>query len=240
MWFQAREDVICMLKAKPTAPQALESRYGFAVPGSALQALQRDGFIKGTERHSHSVYQKPMIEVSYHYHTQRCFCWAYGKYQTCSKKNFCGWMLIHHCSLNNLLGSSIPIRSPNTITVVDSLMRLFLMGSIVHFVQLFFLVRPWISCHCSFPAGSSAGEAQRDVPQDARSVAARWEMPPSHRPRAGHRETQTCRLHEQEWRLHQPVGAGERKVRREREIWAWTQNDIQHEKQCHCLDAWVH
>ncbi|XP_034530657.1 filamin-A-interacting protein 1-like [Notolabrus celidotus] len=60
---QAREDVICMLRAKPTAPEALESQHGSAAPGSALQALQRDGFITGTEQHNHSVYQKPMIEL---------------------------------------------------------------------------------------------------------------------------------------------------------------------------------
>ena len=64
MWFQAREDVIGMLKSKQTEPEALESRYGSAVPNSALQALQRDGFNTGTEPHNHSVYQKPMAEVS--------------------------------------------------------------------------------------------------------------------------------------------------------------------------------
>lgn len=71
LWFQAREDVIYMLKSKPTVPEALESRYGSVVPGSALQALQRDGSITGTEPHSHSVYQKPMLEVS---QSRHCFC----------------------------------------------------------------------------------------------------------------------------------------------------------------------
>ncbi|XP_076604694.1 filamin-A-interacting protein 1-like [Chaetodon auriga] len=60
---QAREDVISMLKSKPALPEALESRYGPVAPGSALQALQRDGFITGTEPHDHSVYQKPMAEL---------------------------------------------------------------------------------------------------------------------------------------------------------------------------------
>ncbi|KAM9340807.1 filamin-A-interacting protein 1-like [Symphorus nematophorus] len=60
---QAREDVISMLKCKPTVPETLESRYGSAVPGSALQALQRDGIITGTQPHNHSVYQKPMVEL---------------------------------------------------------------------------------------------------------------------------------------------------------------------------------
>ncbi|XP_070835067.1 filamin-A-interacting protein 1-like [Chaetodon trifascialis] len=61
---QAREDVISMLKSKPALPEALESRYGPVAPGSALQALQRDGFIAGgTEPHNHSVYQKPMAEL---------------------------------------------------------------------------------------------------------------------------------------------------------------------------------
>uniref|UniRef100_UPI0037E8CF18 filamin-A-interacting protein 1-like n=1 Tax=Semicossyphus pulcher TaxID=241346 RepID=UPI0037E8CF18 len=62
---QAREDVICMLKTKPTAPGALESCYGSAAPGSALQALQRDGFITGTVPHNHSVYQKPLVELEH-------------------------------------------------------------------------------------------------------------------------------------------------------------------------------
>ncbi|XP_029316562.1 filamin-A-interacting protein 1-like [Cottoperca gobio] len=57
---QAREDVICILKSKQTVPEGLESRYGSAAPGSALQALQRDGSITGTE---HNVYQKPMVEL---------------------------------------------------------------------------------------------------------------------------------------------------------------------------------
>ncbi|XP_019940616.2 filamin-A-interacting protein 1-like [Paralichthys olivaceus] len=60
---QAREDVIGMLKSKQTEPEALESRYGSAVPDSALQALQRDSFLTGTEPHNHSVYQKPMAEL---------------------------------------------------------------------------------------------------------------------------------------------------------------------------------
>lgn len=54
-----------MLQAKPTAPEVLESRYGSAVPSSALQALQRDGSITGAEPHCNSVYQKPMHEVSH-------------------------------------------------------------------------------------------------------------------------------------------------------------------------------
>ncbi|XP_072221655.1 filamin-A-interacting protein 1-like [Leuresthes tenuis] len=60
---QAREDVICMLKSQQTPPEALESQYGCTVPGSALKALQRDGFITGTKTHNHSVYQKPMAEL---------------------------------------------------------------------------------------------------------------------------------------------------------------------------------
>lgn len=53
-----------MLKSKPTGLEGLESRYGSAVPCSALQALQRDSFITGSEPHNQSVYQKPMAEVS--------------------------------------------------------------------------------------------------------------------------------------------------------------------------------
>ncbi|TDG98623.1 hypothetical protein EPR50_G00202790 [Perca flavescens] len=60
---QAREDVICMLKSKQTVPEDLESRYGSTSPGSALTALQRDGFITGSKPDDHSVYQKPMVEL---------------------------------------------------------------------------------------------------------------------------------------------------------------------------------
>ncbi|KAG7510927.1 hypothetical protein JOB18_036093 [Solea senegalensis] len=60
---QAREDVISMLKSKQSVPAGLESRYGSAAPNSALQALQRDSFITGTEAHNHSVNQKPIAEL---------------------------------------------------------------------------------------------------------------------------------------------------------------------------------
>lgn len=66
MLLQAREDVIYMLKSKPTPPEVMESRYGSVAPNSALQALQRDGVITGTEsQHSNSVHQKPLVEVSH-------------------------------------------------------------------------------------------------------------------------------------------------------------------------------
>ncbi|TNN83041.1 Filamin-A-interacting protein 1 [Liparis tanakae] len=60
---QAREDVICMLKSKQTVSEDHESRYGSAGPGSALTALQRDGFITGSESQDPNVYQKPMVEL---------------------------------------------------------------------------------------------------------------------------------------------------------------------------------
>uniref|UniRef100_A0A674NF19 Filamin A interacting protein 1 n=1 Tax=Takifugu rubripes TaxID=31033 RepID=A0A674NF19_TAKRU len=60
--FKAREDVIYMLKSRPAPPEALESRYGSAVPGSALQALQRDRFAAG-EPHGPGVNQKPVAEL---------------------------------------------------------------------------------------------------------------------------------------------------------------------------------
>lgn len=65
MCLQAREDVIYMLKSKQRSPEILESQYGSAVPACALQALQRDGLITGAKPHGHSVYQKPMVEVSH-------------------------------------------------------------------------------------------------------------------------------------------------------------------------------
>lgn len=64
LFCQAREDVIYMLKSRPTPSEALESRYGSTVPGSALQALQRDGAATGCQAHSPSVYEKPVAEVS--------------------------------------------------------------------------------------------------------------------------------------------------------------------------------
>lgn len=73
-------------------------------------------------------------------------------------------------------------------------------------------VTPCQYCAVS-PAGAPAGEAQRDVQEDAGTAPDGGEVPPSHRARAGHGETQTRRLHEQERRLHQPSGAGEREVR---------------------------
>lgn len=66
---QAREDVIYMLKSKPTPLEVMESRYGSAAPNSALQALQRDGVVAGTvSQHSNSngVYHKPLAEVRHH------------------------------------------------------------------------------------------------------------------------------------------------------------------------------
>ncbi|KAF6717916.1 Filamin-A-interacting protein 1 [Oryzias melastigma] len=60
---QAREDVIFMLKSQQTSPELLESQYGCVVPGSALNALQRDGFITGSKQHKSSVYQKPAAEL---------------------------------------------------------------------------------------------------------------------------------------------------------------------------------
>ncbi|XP_061599499.1 filamin-A-interacting protein 1 [Cololabis saira] len=60
---QAREDVICMLKSYQTPPEDVESRYGCAVPGSPLKALQRDSFITDEKSHTGSVYQKPMAEL---------------------------------------------------------------------------------------------------------------------------------------------------------------------------------
>uniref|UniRef100_UPI003AAFB4E5 filamin-A-interacting protein 1-like n=1 Tax=Centroberyx gerrardi TaxID=166262 RepID=UPI003AAFB4E5 len=60
---QAREDVIHILKSKQTRPEVLESRYGSAAPGPALQALQRDGLITGTKPHDHNIYHKPMVEL---------------------------------------------------------------------------------------------------------------------------------------------------------------------------------
>ncbi|XP_061699840.1 filamin-A-interacting protein 1-like [Syngnathoides biaculeatus] len=60
---QAREDVIDMLKSKQTPQVSTGSPDSSAASRSALRALQRDGLIAGTPPHTHSVYQKPMIEL---------------------------------------------------------------------------------------------------------------------------------------------------------------------------------
>ncbi|XP_061650778.1 filamin-A-interacting protein 1-like isoform X1 [Phyllopteryx taeniolatus] len=60
---QAREDVINMLKSKQTHQVTVVSADSSAAGCSAFQALQRDGLIAGTPPHTHSVYQKPMIEL---------------------------------------------------------------------------------------------------------------------------------------------------------------------------------
>lgn len=53
-----------MLKSKQTSAETVESRYGSAVPTSALQALQRDSSMAASEPLHHSVYHEPMAEVS--------------------------------------------------------------------------------------------------------------------------------------------------------------------------------
>lgn len=60
--------------------------------------------------------------------------------------------------------------------------------------------------------GPSGGQTEGYVQTDAGAAAAGWEMPPPHRHGAGQREAKAHRLHQQEWRLHQPAGAGEREV----------------------------
>lgn len=61
-------------------------------------------------------------------------------------------------------------------------------------------------------AGPPGAETEGDVPTDAGAAAAGWEVSPPHRDGAGQGETQAHGLHEQEWRLHQPAGAGAREV----------------------------
>lgn len=66
---------------------------------------------------------------------------------------------------------------------------------------------------CRLSAGQAGGQAEGDVQADAGAAAAGREMPPPNRRRAGQREAQAHRLHEQERRLHQSAGAGEGEVR---------------------------
>lgn len=59
-----------------------------------------------------------------------------------------------------------------------------------------------------YPAGQTWGKTEGNVPADARAAAAGREVSSTDGVRAREREAQTHRLHEQEWRLHQPAGAG--------------------------------
>ena len=53
------------MKSKQACPEGLDSQYGSADPGSALQALQRDSLISGSKGpQNQEPYQKPMVEVS--------------------------------------------------------------------------------------------------------------------------------------------------------------------------------
>ncbi|CAL8285847.1 unnamed protein product [Lota lota] len=61
---QAREDIIRIMKSKQARSEGLESHYGSAEPGSALQALQRDSLISGSKgSQNQEPYQKPMVEL---------------------------------------------------------------------------------------------------------------------------------------------------------------------------------
>ncbi|XP_076834538.1 filamin A interacting protein 1a [Brachyhypopomus gauderio] len=60
---QAREDVIRLLRARLSCPEALESQYGSASPSRPLQALQRDGHLINDRAHNEDVYEKPMAEL---------------------------------------------------------------------------------------------------------------------------------------------------------------------------------
>ena len=57
-------------------------------------------------------------------------------------------------------------------------------------------------------AGQTWGKTEGNLPAHARAAAAGREVSPAHGVRAGEREAQAHRLHEQERRLHQPAGAG--------------------------------
>lgn len=88
MCFQAREDVILLLRLDQTSPETLEAQYGSSVPTKVLQALQRDGGLLGSSDHrpdhrgghrhrqqQQDVYEKPMAEVKLHPHTVCSASW---------------------------------------------------------------------------------------------------------------------------------------------------------------------
>lgn len=62
---QAREDVIRLLRSERGGAEKLASRYGRALPASALRSLQRDdGVFARRGRPAGDVYEKPMAEVN--------------------------------------------------------------------------------------------------------------------------------------------------------------------------------
>ncbi|XP_010877445.2 filamin-A-interacting protein 1 [Esox lucius] len=60
---QAREDVIRALQSEKTHSEALQSHYGSAATGTALQALQRDSFLTNAQTHIDNVYHRPVAEL---------------------------------------------------------------------------------------------------------------------------------------------------------------------------------
>ncbi|XP_069744797.1 filamin A-interacting protein 1-like isoform X2 [Narcine bancroftii] len=60
---EARDEVITVLKAEKIDLALLEAQYGFVVPTSVLQALQRDTIQAKTNSLQEDIYEKPMVEL---------------------------------------------------------------------------------------------------------------------------------------------------------------------------------
>lgn len=64
MFFQARDEVIDILRAEQIDLALLEAQYGFVTPKKVLEALQRDAFQAKSAPWQEDIYEKPMDEVS--------------------------------------------------------------------------------------------------------------------------------------------------------------------------------
>lgn len=62
--FQARDEVITVLKAEKIDLALLEAKYGFVTPQKVLQALQRDAIQGKSDEFQEDIYEKPMVEVN--------------------------------------------------------------------------------------------------------------------------------------------------------------------------------
>lgn len=64
LFFQARDEVIGILRAENIDLALLEAQYGFVTPKKVLEALQRDALQAKSAPWQEDIYERPMEEVS--------------------------------------------------------------------------------------------------------------------------------------------------------------------------------